>query len=83
MMVNTKMLVPMTDANRNFSKVVHTVDENGAAIILKNNQPRYVVVDFSQYDEIAAAMEARRKLLLSTADSLIEENKTAFEELAK
>ena len=38
MLVNTKTIVPMTDANQNFSKVVHTVDENGMAVIIKNNK---------------------------------------------
>ena len=46
MMVNTDYLVPMTEANQNFSRAVRTVDESGLAVILKNNKPRYVVVDF-------------------------------------
>ena len=29
MMVNTDLLVPMTDANQNFSKVVRMVEEKG------------------------------------------------------
>lgn len=33
MNVDTKVLVPMTDANQNFSKVVKIVDENGMAVI--------------------------------------------------
>ena len=49
MLVNTNLLVPMTDANQNFSKVVRMVDEEGMAVILKNNKPRYVVVDFEEY----------------------------------
>ena len=40
MMVNTEALVAMTEANQNFSKVTHIVDENGLAVILKNNKPR-------------------------------------------
>ena len=35
MMINTNALVPMTDANQNFSKVVRLVDEQGAVVILK------------------------------------------------
>ena len=50
MLVNTNLLVPMTDANQNFSKVVRMVDEEGMAVILKNNKPRYVVVDFEEYE---------------------------------
>ena len=41
MTVNTKNLVSITEANQNFSRVARLVDENGAAVILKNNVPRY------------------------------------------
>ncbi|MEG1888123.1 MAG: type II toxin-antitoxin system prevent-host-death family antitoxin [Christensenellaceae bacterium] len=83
MMVNTNMLVPMTDANQNFSKVVRMVDENGLAVILKNNKPRYVVVDFDEYDEIRQARQLREQKIADTADLLISENMEAFQELAK
>lgn len=80
MTVDTKLLVPMTDANQNFSKVVRIVDESGMAVILKNNKPRYLILDFDEYEEIS---EARQKLIDKTADNLIEENLEAFMELAK
>lgn len=83
MMVNTDYLVPMTEANQNFSKVVRTVDESGMAVILKNNKPRYVVVDFDEYDTIAAAMQMRKIKIDSTAEKLIDENMEALLELAK
>lgn len=83
MMVNTNLLVPMTDANQNFSKVVRLVDERGMAVIMKNNKPRYVVVDFEEYDGIAAALEARKQRIASAADELLSENMEAFLELAK
>ena len=80
MMVNTELLVPMTDANQNFSKVVKIVDEKGLAVILKNNKPKYIVVDFEEYDEI---QKARKELIQKTADNIIKENMEAFKELAK
>lgn len=83
MMVNTNYLVPMTEANQNFSKVVRTVDESGIAVILKNNKPRYVVVDFEEYDTIAAAMQMRKAKIDAIADILIDENMEALGELAK
>ena len=83
MMVNTNYLVPMTEANQNFSKVVRTVDESGLAVILKNNKPRYVVVDFDEYETIAAAMQMRKSKIDSVADKLIDENMEALLELAK
>lgn len=83
MLVNTDYLVAMTDANQNFSKVVKTVDESGLAVILKNNKPRYVVVDFDEYDTIVAAMQMRKAKIDSAAERLINENMEALLELAK
>ena len=42
MMIDTKNLVSITEANQNFSKVARLVDERGSAVILKNNIPRYL-----------------------------------------
>ncbi len=83
MMIDTNVLVPMTDANQNFSKVVRMVDEDGMAVILKNNKPRYVVVDFDEYNTIAAAIQMRKTKIESTADRIIENNMEAFLELGK
>lgn len=58
MEIDTKLLLPMAEANRNFSKVVRTVDDRGMVVILRNNVPSYIVVGFDEYDEI---VEARRK----------------------
>lgn len=83
MLVNTSTLVPMTEANQNFSKVTRLVDETGMAVILKNNKPRYIVVNFEEYDELQAAKTVRKQQMETAADALIAENLTAFEELAK
>lgn len=83
MMVNTDILVAMTDANQNFSKVVRTVDESGLAVILKNNKPRYVVVDFDEYNNISAILQMRNAKIDSTADKLIDENTEALSVLSK
>ncbi|MBQ7661634.1 MAG: type II toxin-antitoxin system Phd/YefM family antitoxin [Clostridia bacterium] len=83
MTVNTNALVPMTDANQNFSKVVRLVDENGMAVILKNNKPRYVVVDFEEYDRIAAALQLRKERIDAAAEKILDENAQAFAVLAK
>jgi len=80
MTIDTNVIVPMTEANQNFSRVVRLVDESGMAVILKNNKPRYMVVPFQEYDEIQAA---KKKLFSATVDSIIEENMEALLELAK
>ena len=46
MMINSNTLVSITEANQNFSKVARLVDEQGSAVILKNNVPRYLIVEF-------------------------------------
>ena len=83
MTVETSILVPMTEANQNFSKVTRLVDEAGLAVILKNNKPRYIVVNFEEYDEFQAARVARKQQVEAIADQLIAENLEAFQELAK
>lgn len=83
MTVNTDNLVSMTEANQNFSKVVRIVDEDGLAVILKNNKPRYVVVDFDEYNNISAALQMCKAKIDSTADKLIDENTEALLELSK
>ena len=80
MTVNTKNLVSITEANQNFSKVARMVDENGTVIILKNNVPRYMIVEFRQAEEEAIAND-EDVALLSTR--LIAKNRAAYEELAK
>ena len=45
MLVDTKNIMSLTEANQNFSRVVKAVDDKGAVVISKNNIPRYVVID--------------------------------------
>lgn len=83
MTVSTNTLVAMTEANQNFSKVVRVVDEEGVAVILKNNKPKYVVVGFDEYDEIKTALQLRKNKIESIANDLLAENLDALKELSK
>ncbi len=80
MMVNTNNLVSLTEANRNFSKVARLVDEHGSAVILKNNTPRYLVIEFSQAESV---QEADDDDLMKISKRLIDKNRAAYEVLAK
>ncbi len=80
MNVNTKNLVSITEANQNFSRVARLVDENGAAVILKNNVPRYLIVDFEQAEQ---EQIATNEDVLSISKRLIAKNKQAYEVIAK
>lgn len=80
MNINTKDLVSITEANQNFSRVARLVDENGAAVILKNNVPRYLIVEFEQAEQEQLAADED---VLSISKRLIAKNKQAYEVLAK
>ncbi len=80
MMVNTNNLVSLTEANRNFSKVARMVDERGSAVILKNNAPRYLVIDFSKVEE---EQEVDDEDIVQISKRLIAKNREAYEVLAK
>jgi antitoxin Phd len=80
MQINTKSLVSITEANQNFSKVARMVDEQGVAVILKNNNPRYVILDYAKF----AGMELQQgESLESVAERVLQKNLLAFRELAK
>ena len=80
MMINSNAMVSITDANQNFSKVARLVDECGSAVILKNNVPRYLIVEFSQVEQMQAAEDED---VMQISERLIQQNRAAYEELAK
>ena len=80
MMINTDNLVSITDANQNFSRVARMVDEKGAAIILKNNVPRYRLMEFDQLEE---EQQAGDEDIREISRRLMSKNKHAYEVLAK
>ncbi len=80
MKIDTNTMVSITEANQNFSKVARLVDEHGTAVILKNNVPRYLVIDFSKAEKDFAALDED---VLNISKRLIEQNREAYEVLAK
>ena len=80
MNVNTNTMVSISEANQNFSKVARLVDQYGPAVILKNNSPRYLILEFNQADEQLAAPTDD---VLAVSKKIIARNKTVYKELAK
>ena len=80
MQINPNNLVSITEANQNFSRVARLVDENGAAIILKNNTPRYILLEFSQFQKEELAANEDVDII---AKRILAAHHAAFEELAK
>ncbi len=80
MTIDTNTMISITEANQNFSKVTKLVDEHGTAVILKNNTPRYLVIDFSKAEKEKVASTED---VLSISERLIKQNMGAYEVLAK
>jgi len=80
MNINIENLVSISEANQNFSKVARLVDEKGTAVILKNNAPRYVLVDYSMFHNNAVADDND---VTAAASRILKKHIKAFEELAK
>lgn len=80
MKVNAKRLVPLSEAIRDFSKVARIVDENGSAVILKNDVPRYLIVAFSQAEK---EQFADSEDVMTISKRLIEKNRRTYEALAE
>lgn len=80
MTVNTNSLISITEANQNFSKVARLVDENGSAVILKNNVPRYIIMEFSEVEKMQNASDED---VNDVSKRLIAQNLEAYKELAK
>jgi antitoxin Phd len=80
MLINTKDLISLSEANQNFSKVARTVDEKGSVIILKNNNPHYIIIDFRKFEQLGLSANEDLK---SIANRILKDNLEAFKELAR
>ena len=80
MNIHTDTMISMTEANQNFSKVVQLVDEKGTAVILKDNTPRYLVIDIRQLRHSETLPDAD---VLAVSRQLMEQNRAAYEALAR
>ncbi len=80
MTIDSNTMISITEANQNFSRVTRLVDEHGTAVILKNNVPRYLVIDFraAEKSKIADTEDVQ-----SISERLIQQNMEAYEVLAK
>jgi antitoxin Phd len=80
MMINTNNIVSITEANQNFSRVARLADKNGSVIILKNNAPRYLLIEFSQVEQEQTMPDED---IINISRRIMEKNKEAYEVLAK
>ena len=85
MQINLENLIPISEANQNFSKVARMVDSKGTVVILKNNKPKYVLVDYDTLikNEQGGTEVAEQATVDDVANSVLSRHLDAFKELAK
>ena len=80
MIIDTKDIVTMTDANQNFSLIARRTDRDGKTVIFKNNKPKYVVISLTDGNYIELTDDERLEIVIKR---IMKRHKAAFLELAK
>ncbi len=80
MNINTETITTMTEANQNFSKVAKVAENNGQAVIFKNNKPKFLLIDVDSNSYFDISDDEKIDV---AAKRIINRFKPAFEELAK
>ncbi len=80
MVIRTNEIISITEANRNFSKLVALAEENSRAVIFKNNRPRFLFVDLEKSVQLDLTDDEKLSIV---AARVLKRYKKAFLELAK
>ncbi|MBQ6503723.1 MAG: type II toxin-antitoxin system Phd/YefM family antitoxin [Flexilinea sp.] len=80
MKIDTRNIVSMSEANQNFSRVARLVDERGSALIMKNNKPRYLIIECGEHESVEIAPDEKVR---DISEMFIEKYHEAFVEMAK
>ena len=80
MTIDTSNRVSISEACQNFSKVAQMADEHGSVVIVKDNVPRYILMELSQSQ---ATSEVSDEDLMASSEKLMQRNLHVYEELAK
>ena len=80
MNINTDTITTMTEANQNFSKVAKVAENNGQAVIFKNNKPKFLLIDVDSNSYFDITDDEKIDV---AAKRIMQRYKPAFEELAR
>ena len=80
MIIDTKQIISMTEANQNFSKASKTADLYGQAVIVKNYKPSYLLVDITYENYLELTVDEKIEII---AKRILKKHISAIKELAK
>lgn len=80
MMIDTAQIITITEANQNFSRATRIADEKGAALVFKNNRPKYKLINLELEPDLELTDDEKIDIV---ARRIMARFKPAFLELAK
>ena len=80
MQIDTNTIVSVTEANQNFSRISRIAEENGQAVIFKNNRPKFLLIDVEHSPVLELTEDEKIDIV---AARILNRFRPAFEELAK
>lgn len=80
MMIDTRQIITVTEANQNFTRATRIADEAGSAIVFKNNRPKYKLVNLELEPDLELTDDEKIDIV---ARRIMQRYKPAFMELAK
>ena len=80
MMIDTGQIITVTEANQNFSRATRIADEKGAALVFKNNRPKYKLTNLEVEPDLELTEDEKIDIV---ARRIMKRFKPAFLELAK
>ena len=80
MKVSTQNMISITEANQNFSRATRIADEKGAALVFKNNRPKYKLTNLEVEPDLELTDDEKIDIV---ARRIMKRFKPAFLELAK
>ena len=80
MLIDTAQIITITEANQNFSRATRIADEKGAALVFKNNRPKYKLTNLELEPDLELTDDEKIDIV---ARRIMARFKPAFLELAK
>ena len=78
MKIDTNIIISVTEANQNFSRVTRIAEKSGQAVIFKNNRPRYMLIDLENSPVLDLTEDEKIDVV---AARILKRFKPAFQEL--
>ena len=78
---DAQIMISISEANKDFTCVMHLADIHGRVVILKDNKPKYLLIDLEQ-EALIYDLTEEEKLEIVTKRTM-KQYKPAFDELSK